>query len=577
LDTINEFLATLDSYLGGSNWFPLVLLGTGIFFTLYLKFPQLRFFRHATRIVTGKYEKDSMAGDTTHFQSLATALSGTVGTGNIGGVGLALYIGGPAALFWMWATAFFGMTTKFVECTLSHKYRDIHPDGSVSGGPMYYMEKRLNMKWLAIIFAIATVICSFGTGNMPQINNIATSVQQTFSIPPWITGAVLSVFLFMIIIGGIKRIAKVTEKVVPFMAFIYIIGAFAVILGNYQNIIPSFISIFRDAFTGSAAMGGFIGASFAFALNRGVNRGIYSNEAGQGSAAIAHSAAKADEPVSEGMVAILEPFIDTLMICTLTGIAILASGVWIEKHPNTFQQSDMKIIQDVYRQDNPDHIRRLGAFINEKELEDSEKVVLFSGDLELQEGEIAESNNITVIHARSIAEEMIFLKGGEKITGSLAVSDGILQDPDVSVEGKSLVHSAVLTTIAFKRGLFGNWGQYIVSIGLLLFAFSTVISWSYYGDRAVTYLVGSRFVVPYRVFYIAAFFIAALTDTTIVWSIAYVVIVLMAVPNLFGIIMLHKEMKQTVKDYWVKFKKDHPEDAERINVSELREASIDRN
>jgi AGCS family alanine or glycine:cation symporter len=573
LDKINEFLQMLDGYLGGSEWFPLVLLGTGIFFTLYLKFPQIRYFRHATRIVTGKYELDTMPGDTTHFQALSTALSGTVGTGNIGGVGLALYIGGPAALFWMWVTAFFGMTLKFVECTLSHKYRDIHEDGSVSGGPMYFMEKKLNMKWLAIIFAIATVFCSFGTGNMPQINNIATSVEATFHIPPWITGAVLAVFLFMIIIGGIKRIAKVTEKLVPFMAFFYLVGALAVIFAHTDNIIPSFLSIFSNAFTGSAAAGGFIGASFAFAFNRGVNRGIYSNEAGQGSAAIAHSSAKAEEPVSEGMVSLMGPFIDTLIICTLTGLTILASGVWTEKYMNTFQQADMEVIQDVYRQDNPDHILRLRAFINNKEKDDDRKVIPFSGELKLVDGKLDESNNATVIHARSIAEEMTFSKGGKPINGNLTVKDGKLADKEVTVEGKSLVHSAVLTTIAFEKGFLGENGKFIVSIGLLLFAFSTVISWSYYGDRAITYLLGRKFVLPYHIFYIFAFYVAALTDTTIIWSFAYVVIVFMAVPNLLGILMLHKDMKQTVKEYWIKFKNEHPEDAAKIKVSELRRGS----
>ena len=572
MDKINDFLAKLDGYLGGSDWFPLVLLGTGIFFTIYLKFPQIRFFRHAIQIVTGKFEKDSFEGDTTHFQALATALSGTVGTGNIGGVGLALYVGGPAALFWMWATAFFGMTTKFVECTLSHKYRDIHPDGSVSGGPMYYMEKRLNMKWLAVIFAIATVVCSFGTGNMPQINNIATSVEATFQVPAWVTGLILAVFLTLIIIGGIKRIAKVTEKLVPFMAIIYISGALLVIFSNLGNVIPSFIAIFKGAFTGSAAMGGFIGASFAFAFNRGVNRGIYSNEAGQGSAAIAHSAAKADEPVSEGMVSILEPFIDTLIICTLTGLTVLSSGVWMEKHQNTFQFADMEILEQVYRQDNPKHVQILRNHINKRDEKNVQPVALYTGDLHITDGKLDESDNVTIIHARSIAEDMIFRKGGSPYTGILKVNKGKLEDTQVAIEGKSLVHSAVLTTVAFKNSILGDNGKYIVSIGLLLFAFSTVISWSYYGDRAITYLLGRKFVLPYRIAYVIAFFIAALTDTTIIWSIAYVVIVLMAVPNLFGIILLHKDMKKSVKDYWIKFKEEHPEDAAKIKVSELKNA-----
>jgi len=564
MDAINNFLITLDQYLGNSGWFPLLLLGTGVFFTLYLRFPQIRFFRHALTIVTGKYEKDTHDGDTTHFQALATALSGTIGTGNIGGVGLALYIGGPAALFWMWMTAFFGMTLKFVEVTLSHKYRDVdksNKEGTISGGPMYYMDKKLNMKWLAITFSIATVICTFGTGNMPQINNIAISMESTFHIKPIITGAILSVLLGLIIIGGIRRIARVTEKIVPFMAVLYTIGALSVIILNYQNIIPSFKSIIVDVFTGTAAAGGFLGTTVAFAFNRGVNRGIYSNEAGQGSAAIAHSAAKADEPVSEGMVAMLGPLIDTLIICTLTGLTILASGAWTKKIPNTFERADMEVIQGNFNRDNPEDIAILKKHLNDV----SDKGIKhYSGEVKIVEGRLIEPSNITVIHARSIAEDIKFLYDDQPITKSIEISDGKLVDTGIEVEGKSLVHSAVLTAEAFKYGYFGKYGQYIVSLGLLLFAFSTAISWSYYGSRAVTYLLGRKFVMYYRIIYIFGFFSAALIDTTVVWSLAAVAIVLMAAPNLFGILMLHKDMKQSVKEYWIKFRSEYPDDGKKI-------------
>jgi AGCS family alanine or glycine:cation symporter len=563
LDKINNFLVMLDTYLGGSNWFPLLLLGTGIFFTLYLRFPQIRYFRHATRIVTGKYEKDTFQGDTSHFQSLATALSGTVGTGNIGGVGLAIYIGGPAALFWMWATAFFGMCTKFVECTLSHKYREVDDKGFIAGGPMYYMKNKLNMRWLAVLFALGTIICSFGTGNMPQINNIATSIESTFQLPAWITGGVLSVFLALIIIGGIKRIAKVTEKIVPFMAAIYIIGALSVIVVHWQNILPAFGAVFQGVFQGSAAVGGFMGATMAYAFNRGVNRGIYSNEAGQGSAAIAHSAARADEPVSEGMVSILEPFIDTLIICTLTGLTILASGAWTQKVDNVFQRADLEIVSGRFLQSNPQHVERLSAHIRGLAADD---IRPFSGSVAVRNGRIAENAPITIVHARSIAEDVRVDAGGAPFSGDIQVENGTIRGPDVALSGKSLVHSAVLTAEAFNNGIFGHYGQFIVSIGLLLFAFSTVISWSYYGDRAVTFLVGTRFLIPYRILYIAAFFAAALIDTTIVWSLAAVAVVLMTVPNLFGILMLHKDMKRSVAAYWKKFEREYLDEYSHFGV-----------
>lgn len=304
MQALNEILALIDSFIGSSFWFPYVLLGTGLFFTIYLKFPQVRYFKHAIKVVKGKFDKSDDEGDTSHFQALTTALSGTVGTGNIAGVALAVHIGGPAALFWMLMTAALGMTTKFVEVTLSHKYREKTSDGTMAGGPMYFMKNKMKMGWLAAIFAIATVLSSFGTGSLPQINSISNSMFATFGISHMLTGGVLAVILGFVIIGGIKRIAAVTEKLVPTMAIIYFIGAFAVILNNMGNIIPSFVSIFADLFSGSAATGGFVGASIAFAFNKGVGRGLFSNEAGQGSAPIAHASARTKEPVSEGLVAI---------------------------------------------------------------------------------------------------------------------------------------------------------------------------------------------------------------------------------------------------------------------------------
>jgi AGCS family alanine or glycine:cation symporter len=551
LDAVNDFLIFLDGFLGSAIWFPTFLLSVGIFFTFYLGFPQIRYFKHAIGVVLGKFDKAGAKGDTSHFQALSTALSGTVGTGNIGGVALALHLGGPAALFWMWMTAFFGMTSKFVEVTLSHKYRTETEDGSIAGGPMYYMEKGMNAKWLAIIFAIATVLSSFGTGNMPQINSIAAGLESTFSLDPLITGSVLSVLLALVIIGGITRIAKVAAAIVPTMSFIYIFGAFAVIIPNLGNIIPSFASIFSDAFTGSAATGGFLGATFAYAFDRGVNRGLYSNEAGQGSAPIAHAAARTDEPADEGMVSILEPFIDTIVICTITGLVILSSGVWMEKFDNEFQRADMNFVSGHLLESNTDHKQELFSYLNG----DESAVTSYSGDVILQNGQIQNLNDFTLIAARSFAENIVFSRDGNAIFGSLSVSGGQLVDTTVAVNGRSLLHSVPLTTVAFTRGLLGDYGKYIVSIGLMLFAFSTAIAWSYYGDRAMTYLLGAKSVLPYRVAYVLAFFYAALADTTIIWNVSLITIVLMTAPNLFGLLFMHRDMKQTVTDYWKKI--DH--------------------
>ena len=559
MQEFNEFLIFIDQYLGSSSWFVPLLLGTGVFFTFYLKFPQIRYFGFALKVVRGKFDKKDDQGDTSHFQALTTALSGTVGTGNIAGVAFAIHLGGPAALFWMLATAMVGMTTKFVEVTLSHKYREKISDGSMSGGPMYFMKNadfrlfgnKVNLKWVGIMFAFATVLSSFGTGSLPQINSISNSMFSSFGIDKMLTGGILAILLGVVIIGGIKRIASITEKLVPFMAVVYIIGAFSVIIFNYQNIVPSFISIFSEVFSGSAAVGGFLGASISFAISRGVNRGLYSNEAGQGSAPIAHASAKTNEPVSEGLVAILEPFIDTIIICTITGLVLLSSGVWNEKHENTFAQADLIFLDKVYSEDKEEDVKDLFNYLN-----GNSGISMYSGNIDVIDGR--HSNEISILHARSLAEDILFYNNDEEVfNGTLNVVDGKLQN-DLIVKGKSLVHSAPLTAIAFDRGFFGNYGNYIVSIGLLLFAFSTAISWSYYGDRAMTFLFGAGSVVYYRVIYVIGFFVASFADTTVIWNVSLITIALMTVPNLIGLLWLRKEVKSTISKYWVDFKKEWP-------------------
>ncbi|WP_282014500.1 alanine/glycine:cation symporter family protein [Marinifilum flexuosum] len=553
MHNLNDFLTLIEGFLGGSKWFPILLIGTGLFYTIYLKFPQFRFFKHALKVVTGKYDKPGEKGDASHFQALTTALSGTVGTGNIAGVALAIYLGGPAALFWMLVTAFLGMTTKFVEVTLSHKYRETDEKGFITGGPMYYMKNKLNMRWLAGFFAAMTIFSSFGTGSLPQINSISNSMFTTFGFNKMLVGGVLTILLAFVILGGIKRIAKVTEKLVPTMAIIYFVGALAVIFYNYENIIPSFVSIFTNVFTGTAAVGGFLGAGFSYALTKGVNRGLFSNEAGQGSAPIAHAAARTEEPVSEGMVAILEPFIDTIVICTLTGLVILSSGVWTEKLPNQFQPTDMVVMADQYDDTNEDDREKLYHYLG-----GASDLPVFTGDLVVENGEI--KNELSIINARSVAENIKIYDSEDNLyNGKVAISNGKYSSENgVTFKGESLVHSAPLTAEAFTRSLLGDWGKWIVSIGLLLFAFSTAIAWAYYGGRSVTYLFGVKGVLPYRIIYCIGFFIASFADTTIIWTISGITIVLMALPNLIGILMLHKDMKSTLNTYWDKFKKEHP-------------------
>ncbi len=549
MDTFTGILEFLTYWLVDQYWFPAFLIGTGIFFTIYLGFPQLKYFKHGWRILTGKYVKEDTEGDTTPFQALTTALSGTVGTGNIGGVALAIFLGGPAAIFWMWVTAFLGMTTKFVEVTLSHKYREKLPDGSMSGGPMYYIENGLNMKWLAIVFSVCLLMMCLGTGNMPQISSISVVLLDTFNIPKIATGLVLSVLVWLVIIGGIKRIAQIASKLVPFMAFWYVVGGLAVIISNYENIIPSFQSIFIHIFTPTAAVGGFLGASVAAALTRGVNRGLYSNEAGQGSAPIAHASSKTENPIEEGMVSILEPFIDTIIICTLTGLVILSSGVWNQKFENKFEASAMVFVDGTFSEVSQEDATQLRNYYygNNSEIE-------YNGTIEVVDG-VLNLNKVTLLHNRSIAENtLVYLSQDNSIfSGSLDVEDGRIKNiGDYTLRGESLLLGADLTGKAFTKSIFGDYGQYIVAIGLLLFAFSTVIAWSYYGDRATVHLFGEGWVFWYRVIYVAAFFTASVIDTKIVWDIATVIGPIATVPNLIALILLRKEIKQIDSEYQIK-------------------------
>ena len=551
MNQFNDFLILLDSNLSGSWWFPALLIGTGIFFTIYLRFPQFRYFKSAIKIVSGKNRNTDSDGETTGFQALTTAMSGAIGTGNIGGVALAIWTGGPAAIFWMWITAIFGMTTKYVEVTLGHKYRTKLNDGSISGGPMYYIEQGLKMKWVAILFAFLMMITAIGSGNMPQINNIALVMDSEFSVPKLFTGLFLGALLWIIIIGGIKRIASVASKIIPIMGLIYLGGAVIILIENYQNIIPSFNAIFAQVFTGSAAVGGFLGASFAMSLKYGVARGLYSNEAGQGSSPIAHASSK-NKSIDQGVVSILEPFIDTIVVCSVTALVILSSGVWTQKFETTFSNTDMVILEGVYSDQKnpdgsyvyPDHIVELTKYVQSMNSEVNE----FSGSISIVDGRLI-SSNITVINARSIAESIIVTtknndndKPNNLYTGNINVIDGKIVEPLI-FKGKSLVSSAELTAKAFSQGILGHFGGKLVAIALLLFAFSTAITWCYYGDRSTAYIFGEKGVFWYRNFYVICFVLAAVIDTTVVWNIAYVVVALVSIPNLIALFVLRKEMK----------------------------------
>jgi len=336
-------LTSLTGSIAGQLWgLPAIVLlvGTGLYLTIRLRFIQLRGFKHAVALVRGKYDKPTDVGEVSHFQALATALSATVGTGNIAGVATAIALGGPGAVFWMWITAVVGMASKFTSCTLAVKFRIVHEDGTISGGPMYTLARALNLKWLGVLFAVFTLIASFGIGNMVQANSVADGLRYIFPGADkyrLAIGVVMAIFVGLVIIGGIRRIAKVASRIVPFMAIVYCGAALVVLALNASAIPAAFATIINLALNPAAAGGAAIGA----AIQYGVARGVFSNEAGLGSAPMAHAAARTNEPVREGLVAMLGPFIDTIIICTMTAPVIVISGAWGEARPEAYTGAAM--------------------------------------------------------------------------------------------------------------------------------------------------------------------------------------------------------------------------------------------
>ncbi|MEC6748079.1 sodium:alanine symporter family protein [Marinilactibacillus sp. XAAS-LB27] len=438
---VNEFVNNLVW-----GWpFLLLIFGTGIFLTAFTGFISFRKFGYIIRQTFFKiFSKDQVGeGEITAFQAVSTALAATVGTGNIAGVGTAIAIGGPGAVFWMWIAALFGMTTKYGEVVLSIKYREKTEDGRFVGGPMYYLTKGANMKWLAIVFAVFGTLATFGIGNMVQSNSVADSLNATFGINPLITGVVLAVLVALVILGGIQSIGKVTEIIVPFMAAIYIIGGVSIILLNITLVPEAFRVIFHDAFTGSAATGGFVGSSIMLSVRYGVARGVFTNEAGLGSAPIAHAAATTDHPVRQGLWGVFEVFADTLVLCTITALVIVMTGAY-----------------------------------------------------------------------------------------------------DSGLDG------APLTTAAFEEGLV--YGGYVVTFGLIFFAFSTLLGWSYYGERCMEFLFGPKSIIVYRLVYLPLIVVGSVGGLRAVWALADTLNGLMALPNLIGLLILSPVIVKLTKEYFGK-------------------------
>ena len=447
LDNLVKWTGDLSGLLWGS-WVTLaVLLGVRLYLTLRLGFVQVRGFTHSIRIVQGKYACAEDKGDVSHFQALSTALSATVGTGNIAGVATAISLGGPGALFWMWVTAFLGMATKFTESTLAVKFREIDQHG-VSGGPMYTLLHGLKMPRIAMAFALFAAIASFGIGNLVQVNSVVDGlafINSDVKEHSWLVGVIMAMLVGMVILGGVKRIAKVASTIVPFMAIVYISVAMVVLLNQYDEIPAAIMTVLNHALNPWAVGGAAVGE----AIRWGVARGLFSNEAGLGSSPMAHAAATTNEPVREGLVAMMEPFIDTLVICSMTGLAIVVTGA--------------------------------------------------------------------------------YLTAPEGVAG------------------------ASLTAYAFSQSI-GDAGAYIVGGGLALFAFSTIIAWSYYGDRSVKFMFGEKAVMPYRVIYTLLIVVGAIVPLQLVWNIADITNILMAIPNLIALVLLTALVKRMKNEYFEKHK-----------------------
>jgi AGCS family alanine or glycine:cation symporter len=449
-----------------------LILGTGLFLMIGLRLMPLRRLGYGFRMLwMGRQGRGE--GDITPFNALMTSLSATIGTGNIAGVATAIAIGGPGALFWMWCTALVGMATKYSEAVLAVKYREVDEEGNHVGGPMYYIKNGLGPKWVWLggLFAIFGFFAGFGIGNTIQANSVADGLRQTFGAPEWATGTVMAVLAGLVLVGGVRRIATVAGKLVPIMALAYISGGLIILGSNLDQIGPAIALIISSAFTGEAAGGGFAGATVWAAIQFGVARGIFSNEAGLGSAPIAHAAAKTDDPVRQGTVAMLGTFIDTLVVCTITGLVIVISSEWAAVNP---------------------------------------------------------------------AYQQCITQGGEALQHACQI------DGNEIAKGLS---GAELSSSAFAWGLPG-FGAIVASGGLAVFAFTTLLGWSVYGERCAEYLFGIRAVRPFRIAWIAAIPLGAVAHLDFIWLLADTLNALMALPNLVALLLLSPVVFQVTKSYF---------------------------
>lgn len=548
-ETLSNILGTIDDFVWGPVML-ILLVGTGAFLTIRTKALCWRNLPYALKSVMSKEARTKKGdGDVSPFSALTTALAATIGTGNIVGVATAMLSGGPGAIVWMWISAAFGITSKFSECMLAIKYREVNERGEMSGGPMYTMKKALKQKKLGTIlgwlFALFAVLASFGIGNLTQANSISTAVTATYHVPSYITGIVITILSLLIIIGGIKSISKVSQVVVPLMAVLYVIAGVIIIIGNIANVPTGIVMIFKMAFSVKAVSGGLCGsivASMMQALRFGVARGVFSNEAGMGSAAITAAAATTTDPVRQGYINMTGTFWDTIVVCSITGLCIASSGVLgstsLSAKGNYSWQEECLVISstDV----------------------DSDKTVVTNYTVNLND------NSITLTQKGKNQEELTLTKQGEMpyvdmelksvpydISGTWNDSSGneYIFNTDTSYEYHHVVEGSALTIRAFETVLGGVGGS-LITISIALFAFSTILGWEYHGEKALEYLLGThRFNMIYRIAFSLLAFVGATTTLEIAWTFSDIANALMAIPNLICMLALSGVIKSELERY----------------------------
>lgn len=537
-----EIISAIDDFVWGPVML-ILLVGTGVFLTVRLKFRPWRSLGYALKSTLSKEARTTSRGegDVSPFSALTTALAATIGTGNIVGVATAMVAGGPGALVWMWISACFGLTSKFSECMLAIKYREVNEKGEMSGGPMYTMKKGFKNKklgaFLGMLFAVFAVIASFGIGNMTQANSIAESVHDTFGVSTTIVGVILTILALVIIVGGIKTISKVSSVVVPFMAIFYVIAGLIVIILNIQNVPAGVAMIFKMAFSFNAVGGGLCGAITAAMMNAmryGVARGVFSNEAGMGSAAITAAAATTDDPVRQGYINMTGTFWDTIVVCTITGLCIASSGVLGMTDTTikgTYDVESNNIAVVAHDNDKKD------ANVNYAyELKNSNLILKYVDDNNKE-------NTIELTYSKKDKQPSVIDGTWNDAAGNEYIFEG------GKYEYKEVVKGAALTIAAFSSVL-GKLGGYLVTIGIVLFAFSTILGWEYHGEKAFEYIFNThKFNMVYRIVFSLVVFVGATTALDVVWNFSDIANALMAIPNLICLLALSGVIAKEVERF----------------------------